>query len=447
MNSANIKKSVALLIALLCFALLTMPLCLASYADKNSPPDESVQPRVNQEEADAKKKAEEEKINRQRRAAEARRRAAEAARRKSAAESAADNKLADEIERMYISDDLTKHTIMTGRLLVEEGKFWSAIRVLDGFVKGNPNSVDAWYWLSRARHALGDYEKAQAAVNIALEIDPYYPALTKTPNGLQPMPKLSKRQKREPRPSMSLLPIKQPLPANLWIEPVTISFPRLIEPWDDKEGPLGYEDTYTEYDISDPAGEAYKRYSDESDEAEDSRDESFTLIGNEGRNAEGDAYLRYAPYPPLQPSGTEAWFQSESFNEISRWRIRVDRMGILKNPRVPVAWKGSHPYEVYFWTGTEWARVRKEKMGFDFVETYDDILFRVQAILADLLEEYGYEWFESDVPSLAASASLMRYKWIGDIDLTKAEQRAIKRAKLNEMIEPLEKMSELERGQ
>jgi hypothetical protein len=131
----------------------------------------------------------------------------------------------------------------------------------------------------------------------------------------------------------------------------------------------------------------------------------------------------------MSPGRTVVWQQSEAFTEISRWRFRVDRMGILTDPRVPVAWKGSHPYEVYFWTGTEWARARRQRVYFDHRESFDDTLAHAQESIRELLEERGYLWNENDTPALAASASHMRYMWVGDIDLGAAHERAEKMAR------------------
>ena len=110
----------------------------------------------------------------------------------------------------------------------------------------------------------------------------------------------------------------------------------------------------------------------------------------------------------------------ERFGEISRWRFRVDRMGIMREPMVPVAWKGTRPYEVYFWTGREWVRIRRVRAN----EPFDSILYRARSGIASVMENSGLEWNASDIPALAASASLMRYMWMGEIDLTDAAKRA-----------------------
>ena len=327
------KFFVLFLVFLLSAGYFTFVPVSQSDADKNSPPDESIteSPSSAETEAAAEQAArekEEAARRERRRKAEAARRAHEKAKleAKKAAEAAeAKRKEAEEMARAA-SEDMINRTLAVGRNLVENGRFQSAVNVLTGFLDANPHSADGWYLISRAHHAMGDYDRAQIAVNIALEIDPYYADLVKTPSGLEPRPRLTKQQRKEPRPSMSVLPVKPPLPANLLLEPVVISFPILVE----AERPSHGTDAITGLPVA-PA-------------------ESDPITG---------AYLQYMPYPPEPLGATVAWMQSERWNEISRWRFRVDRMGILMEPRVPIAWRGSHPYEVYFWTGDEWARVRR----------------------------------------------------------------------------------------
>ncbi|MDR3321566.1 MAG: tetratricopeptide repeat protein, partial [Synergistaceae bacterium] len=349
MTDRNEKKltgrlTAIFLIAIFCFSLVLSSAPDVSYADSKSPPDESIRTPEdeNKEREEQKRREEDARIARQKSAEAARRRAAEAARRKAEAEKKAKAERDAESARRLASEDMVRRPIIISQNLVENGRYRSAVHLLRGYLDANRESAEGWYLISRAYHALGDYDRAQIAVNNALEIDPYYPDLVKTPNGVQPMPVLTKEEKREPRPSMSVLPVKQPLPANLLLEPVTISFPILVE---------------AEYQARD--GYANSMYEPD------------------GRDPITGAYLQYAPQIPMPLGATVRWMQSEQFNEISRWRFRVDRMGILMEPRVPVAWKGDNPYEVYFWAGTEWARVRRKKGGVfeNSEETYDDILY------------------------------------------------------------------------
>jgi tetratricopeptide (TPR) repeat protein len=377
--------------------LLLLASCIytvVSYADKNSPPDESIP--INPSgatsgdssgdgaaRAEKAKRAAEAKAAKEAAAKRARERAAAEAKKKEAARRAEEAKREAEAARAAASADQINRTMQTGMSYMADGRYQMALNVFRGFVGNNPHSADAWYWIARAHHALGDYDRAQTAVNITLEIDPYYGPLTKSPSGLEPMPPLTKQQKKEPRPSMSVLPVKQPLPTGLSLEPVTISFPYLVH-----SGDVRAEDV---------SGDV-------------------TQVG---------AYLSYAPYPPLPPGRTVHWMAaSEKFNEISRWRFRVDRMGIIKEPRVPVAWKGTRPHEVYFWTGKEWARVARRRIR----EPFDSILYRARNDIEEVVAHEGLDWDERDTPALAASASLMRYMWAGDIDFNNAARRASKRA-------------------
>jgi hypothetical protein len=390
------KPRMPLLIgAVLSFAVIwsaALSLPDASYADQNSPPDESVQTPDDEQTAQEGEQKKSEGGEKARRTEEARKRAEAAAKREAEAEKAAAEKRDADAMRRAASEDLIRTPIAIGRNLVENGRYRSAVKVLRSFIAEQPDIPDAWYWISRAYHALGDYDSAQSAVTAALDLDPYYPDLVKTPSGLQPMPQLNRQQKKEPRPSMSVLPVKPPLPANLLLEPVVISFPVLVR----SEMPGLDESTSS---LSEP----------------------------DGYDPITGAYLQYEPYPPFPLGATVVWMQSEKFNEISRWRFRVDRMGMLLQPRVPIAWKGNYPHEVYFWTGSEWARVRRDGPA-DRKETFDDILNSAKYSIAEVLNDRGFQWYEPDTPALAAAASLMRYKWMGDIDLLDAEIRAEERA-------------------
>lgn len=386
------KRSLKICMTLsVCGALLFCAMPDASFADRTAPAGETVmEDRIDQIEAELKR-LREEKAARERSDAEAKRKAEQARKRAAEQRARAERERAARArraaEQKAFSDALNR-----GANFISDGRYRDGLTALREFVKQHPYSADAWYWIAIAHNALGDYDRAQNAVNIALEIDPYYPALTKTPSGLEPVPPRTRQMRKEPRPSMSVLPVKPSLPTNLALEPVVISFPYLVNGSSDVE----------------PDDESGPHYA--------------------GRGTVSGSRLEYRPFEPNESGRTVAWMQDEAFKEISRWRFRVDRMGILTEPRVPIAWKGSQPYEVYFWTGTEWARVRRTKVYYDHTETFDDTLAHAQASIRDLLWQRGYQWNEGDTPALAASASHMRYMWVGDVDLEAAHKRAEKLA-------------------
>ena len=382
------KKILAVITAVIVLSAMGAP--RVTFADRNSPPDDSIQD-VSTEQAEieaARAERERAEAARAAREAEARRRREReaAARRQEAARLAAEEaRRAQEEAERAAKEDYSNLLIQTGIDHVFEGRYRMAINILRFYVQENPHSADAWYYISRSHHALGDYDRAQAAANIALEIDPYYGPLTKTPSGLEPMRVGSSERSKEPRPSASVLPVKPVLPSGLPLEPVTATFPYLTFAGDGSQG--------------NPSVHGY---------------------------AQGEAYLRYEPFTPMQPGVTSRWMSTDSkFNEIGRWRFRVDRIGILNNPRVPVAWRGSHPYEVYFWTGREWARIVRQENN----EEFDSILYRASRGIAEVAAREGMAWNELETPALAAAASHMRYRWVGDVDLSAAAKRAEERAR------------------
>ena len=269
-----------------------------------------------------------------------------------------------------------------GQHLVETGDYRSAISFLQRYIRDHAPSADAWYWLSRAHHALGDYDRSQDAANIALQLDPLYPALTKAPSGLQPLPIKTKATRGDPPPSMAVLPIKPVLPTGIQLTPVTISPPY--------------------FNIS-----GDKRLSGD--------------IPAEGRGVPG---LIYKPYPPLPRGKTPAWMQKERFQEISRWRHRVDRIGILEKPRVPIAWRGDRPSVIFLWTGKEWARINGRRvlirgniLGRSTTEKASSSLRRTREEIEQFLTEKGFVWHEADTPALASQTAHWRYAWADTVRL------------------------------
>jgi tetratricopeptide (TPR) repeat protein len=154
-------------------------------ADKNSPPDESIpinspggasgdveseSARAEREKREAEAKAA--RAAKEAEAGRARERAAAEAKKKEAARMAEEAERAAEASRRAASEDQANRLMRTGMSHMSEGRYQMALNSFRSYTGGNPNSADAWYWIARAHHALGDYDKAQAAVNIALEIDP-----------------------------------------------------------------------------------------------------------------------------------------------------------------------------------------------------------------------------------------------------------------------------------
>lgn len=362
----------------------------AVYADRTAPRDETAtSDRLAQVEAELERLRAENEARARRE--EEQRKKAEAAKKREAELRAREARARAERERKAAEEKAFSDALNRGAQFVLDGRYHDGLKALRDFVKAHPYSADGWYWISLAHHALGDYDRAQSAVSIALEIDPYYPQLTKTPSGLEPRDLRGRNSRKEPRPLMSVLPVKPVIPENLAITPVTISFPVL------RYGVRGDGETKpSSYD---------------------------------GRDPVSGAYLEYLPYPPNEPGKTGRWQSDEKFTEISRWRFRVDRMGLLKDPKTPIAWRSAYPYEIYFWTGTEWARARRHKVYYDHRESFADTLAQAQEHIRNVLDQRGFVWNDADTAALTASATHMNYKWMGEVDTEPAHQRADKRAR------------------
>ncbi|GHS87409.1 hypothetical protein AGMMS49957_07220 [Synergistales bacterium] len=54
------------------------------------------------------------------------------------------------------------------------------------------------------------------------------------------------------------------------------------------------------------------------------------------------------------------WLFINRFVALGKWKDSVDRVGILHNPPMPVAWKGNNPKAIYAWTGQTWYQIHVE---------------------------------------------------------------------------------------
>ncbi len=108
------------------------------------------------------------------------------------------------------------------------------------------------------------------------------------------------------------------------------------------------------------------------------------------------------------------WTFSPAFMAIGNWKGTVDRMGVLNNPAVPVAWNGASPKVIYVWTGSSWHQV-------DTGESRSPVrsLRREYSKLRKLVRESGFKWYAQDVPILAQQAKGWGYYWLGEISITK----------------------------
>lgn len=125
------------------------------------------------------------------------------------------------------------------------------------------------------------------------------------------------------------------------------------------------------------------------------------------------------PVPPslpssggmLLPSYIPSWAVNPSFNAIGSWNRLVDRMGILDNPRVPIAWKGDHPKAIYAWTGRSWYQMTSSSL--DIPEKPSEMLKDHLYSLTRMVHGNNMRWNDSDTPLLAHQAAVWGYLWMG----------------------------------
>ena len=120
--------------------------------------------------------------------------------------------------------------------------------------------------------------------------------------------------------------------------------------------------------------------------------------------AQGQNYSSYIP----------DWKFRRDFMAVGNWKGTVDRIGVLDNPAVPVAWKGSKPKIIYVWTGNAWYQV-EVKEGRTPIRA---IIHEIRNIRR-FVNNSKFQWYSQDMPILAQQAKEWGYYWLGEIHTTK----------------------------
>ena len=113
----------------------------------------------------------------------------------------------------------------------------------------------------------------------------------------------------------------------------------------------------------------------------------------------------------LLPTYIPSWAANPSFNAIGSWNRLVDRMGILDNPRVPIAWKGDRPKAIYAWTGRSWYQMTSSSINIP--ERPSEMLKDHLYALTRMVHGNNMRWSDSDTPLLAHQAAVWGYLWMG----------------------------------
>ncbi len=104
------------------------------------------------------------------------------------------------------------------------------------------------------------------------------------------------------------------------------------------------------------------------------------------------------------------WTFNARFMAIGNWKGTVDRIGILHNPVIPVAWKGDHPKLIYAWTGETWYQINMQENV-----SPARMLKREMLTLRRFLRKSNFKWYEQDTPILSQQSKAWGYYWLGEI--------------------------------
>ena len=118
--------------------------------------------------------------------------------------------------------------------------------------------------------------------------------------------------------------------------------------------------------------------------------------------AQGKKYSTYIP----------DWSLNPAFMAIGNWKATVDRIGVLNNPAIPVAWSGNHPKVLYAWTGNIWHQVNISE-----ARSAKSAILHDYPVLKRLVRDSGFKWYEQDMPILAQQAKAWGFYWLGEITI------------------------------
>ena len=119
--------------------------------------------------------------------------------------------------------------------------------------------------------------------------------------------------------------------------------------------------------------------------------------------AQGKKYSTYIP----------DWTFSPTFMAIGNWKGTVDRIGVLTNPAMPVAWSGKNPKVIYAWTGTSWHQINVKG-------EWPNPFSALKSGLYDLMVQVnrsGAAWRAGDTAVLLQYVAKWGYGWMGQINL------------------------------
>ena len=117
----------------------------------------------------------------------------------------------------------------------------------------------------------------------------------------------------------------------------------------------------------------------------------------------------------LTPNNSD-WTQNSNFMAIGKWQSTVDRIGVINQPLIPVAWKSDMPEVIYAWTGLQWKQVNT---GGKYIPAMDTLRRELYDLCKYIRQVNMLRWSEDDTHVLSQYSVMWGYKWMGLIILGK----------------------------
>jgi len=135
---------------------------------------------------------------------------------------------------------------------------------------------------------------------------------------------------------------------------------------------------------------------------------------HENQPRKSQRILYTPPAANLEISNPGAY--TSDFMVVGKWQNSIDRMGVLENPKIPVAWKGDYPEVIYAWTGMQWRQISARGKHVNALTT---IRRESYNLIVHTNKLNALNWNENDTYILSQYAMSWGYKWLGQISVNK----------------------------
>lgn len=104
------------------------------------------------------------------------------------------------------------------------------------------------------------------------------------------------------------------------------------------------------------------------------------------------------------------------FMAIGKWQNSIDRLGVLENPKIPVAWKGDYPEVIYAWNGMQWNQISSRGKHVNVLNT---IRREIYNLIVHTNKLNALSWTDDDSNILSQYAMIWGYQWLGQLSISR----------------------------